>query len=314
MKNIKIFAIMPIIFPFFFLSVNCYADMMGYAVTNENDSKIYLVNATTGDATLIGSTQRSLVRALEFSPIDGKLYGLAPQGYPSEKNDFYLINTGNGYATLIAEIESPSGHELQVQNLAFDANGALYAIVDWVSLVRLNVKTGEIEDYHSFSIGGLPWAFAIDPISGKGIIWNDSDKALYEINLSNGDTTFLGYLEAHFNGSVVDPPWDASLSALDFTWHGVLYAWDYNNRVFEIDLENLVATYIEDLSISPSCYGFALKSIPCPNRPEGDLNGDCRVDFHDIAVIANHWLECGLDPPDTCWEQKIWVLKKQLMK
>lgn len=302
MKNIKISPIMPITVLVFFLLGNCYADIKGYAVTNENDSKIYSVNITTGDAALIGSTQRSLVRALELSPIDGKLYGLAPQDHPSKKNDFYLINTGNGYATLIAEIESPSGHEVKVQNLAFTEEGVLYAIVDYVSLVRLNVETGAIEEYHSFTVGGLPWAFAIDPISGKGIVYNSTTYILYEINLSDGTTTYLGGLEAHFGETVVPRPWDGSLQALDFTWDGVLYAWDYNDRVFEIDLENLVATHIQDFDISPNCYGFALKSIPCPHRPKGDLNGDCKVDFADFAIVAEHWLECGLEPPDSCWE------------
>ena len=30
----------------------------------------------------------------------------------------------------------------------------------------------------------------------------------------------------------------------------------------------------------------------CHPYPEGDLNKDCRVNFFDIAVIANNWLEC----------------------
>jgi hypothetical protein len=29
----------------------------------------------------------------------------------------------------------------------------------------------------------------------------------------------------------------------------------------------------------------------CPGKPDGDINGDCRVYFEDIAVIANEWLD-----------------------
>ena len=57
----------------------------------------------------------------------------------------------------------------------------------------------------------------------------------------------------------------------------------------------------------------------CPNRPAGDLNGDCQVDFFDIVELgkiytgsqANHltlgdiadtWLECGLTNQTNCWQ------------
>jgi N-acetylneuraminic acid mutarotase len=32
----------------------------------------------------------------------------------------------------------------------------------------------------------------------------------------------------------------------------------------------------------------------CANSPSADLNGDCKVDFQDIAVFADEWLDCGL--------------------
>ncbi len=58
---------------------------------------------------------------------------------------------------------------------------------------------------------------------------------------------------------------------------------------------------------------------PCPDRPAGDLTGDCRVDFLDLARmaegyvgntedysllkdIADTWLECGLINQSNCWQ------------
>jgi hypothetical protein len=35
----------------------------------------------------------------------------------------------------------------------------------------------------------------------------------------------------------------------------------------------------------------------CTQRPTGDLNYDCKVDFQDFALFANSWLECNLDIP-----------------
>ena len=29
----------------------------------------------------------------------------------------------------------------------------------------------------------------------------------------------------------------------------------------------------------------------CPGKPQGDANGDCRVDLTDIMILANEWLE-----------------------
>jgi hypothetical protein len=38
----------------------------------------------------------------------------------------------------------------------------------------------------------------------------------------------------------------------------------------------------------------------CRRPLRGDLNGDCRVDFQDMALMAMSWLECELDPPQAC--------------
>jgi len=41
----------------------------------------------------------------------------------------------------------------------------------------------------------------------------------------------------------------------------------------------------------------------CTIEITGDLNDDCRLDFVDFAILAGHWLECNLDPPEACWWQ-----------
>jgi len=40
----------------------------------------------------------------------------------------------------------------------------------------------------------------------------------------------------------------------------------------------------------------------CVKYPAMDFNGDCKVDFSDLAVFLTHWLDCNLDPPSACWE------------
>jgi hypothetical protein len=32
----------------------------------------------------------------------------------------------------------------------------------------------------------------------------------------------------------------------------------------------------------------------------GDVNGDCKVDFNDQAIMLSQWLECNLEPQEAC--------------
>jgi hypothetical protein len=41
----------------------------------------------------------------------------------------------------------------------------------------------------------------------------------------------------------------------------------------------------------------------CPDKPLGDLNGDCRVDLLDLSLMAQNWLRCNLVPADLCQPQ-----------
>jgi beta propeller repeat protein len=48
-------------------------------------------------------------------------------------------------------------------------------------------------------------------------------------------------------------------------------------------------------------YGARLEPF-CLEKPEMDFNGDCKVDFADLAIMASSWLECNLVPQSACWE------------
>ena len=38
----------------------------------------------------------------------------------------------------------------------------------------------------------------------------------------------------------------------------------------------------------------------CTSKLEGDINGDCKVDFDDQAIMLSQWLECNLEPEEAC--------------
>lgn len=38
----------------------------------------------------------------------------------------------------------------------------------------------------------------------------------------------------------------------------------------------------------------------CTNKMAADLNEDCKVDFQDFVLLALEWLNCNMDPPESC--------------
>jgi hypothetical protein len=38
----------------------------------------------------------------------------------------------------------------------------------------------------------------------------------------------------------------------------------------------------------------------CTSKLAGDINGDCKVDFDDQAIMLSQWLECNLEPEEAC--------------
>ena len=44
-------------------------------------------------------------------------------------------------------------------------------------------------------------------------------------------------------------------------------------------------------------FGTFTFTLMCKKAPVGDLNGDCRVDFSDFAIMASNWLvDCNISP------------------
>jgi len=49
-------------------------------------------------------------------------------------------------------------------------------------------------------------------------------------------------------------------------------------------------------------HGLALASVICTQEPAMDFNHDCRVNFLDLAIFLQSWLDCNLNPPSACWD------------
>jgi hypothetical protein len=47
-------------------------------------------------------------------------------------------------------------------------------------------------------------------------------------------------------------------------------------------------------------YEMAVDAGACTELALSDLNGDCKVDFLDFAIMASEWMTCNLSPPELC--------------
>lgn len=219
---------------------NSRATLTGYVVRYLENDEVYFTNFDTGEQTLLGQTNipplsNPMIRALDISPIDGRLFAI---GY----DDLWTINTISGVGSRIGNVGTTS-----IENLSFAPDGTLYGITSRYDphLVTIDTVTGKTTDIGST----LPYldtcAFAIDE-NGRAIAQGRSNIAsqyeLFEVDLTDGSTSSIGYLEGGF-------------SAFDYGPDGILYGWEENGMAglyidyfYSIDVGNLTATQLRSFS------------------------------------------------------------------
>jgi ELWxxDGT repeat protein len=47
-------------------------------------------------------------------------------------------------------------------------------------------------------------------------------------------------------------------------------------------------------------FNLTVTAGACTGYAMGDLNGDCKVDMQDFAIMASEWLTCNKNPPELC--------------
>lgn len=138
----------------------------------------------------------------------------------------------------------------------------------------------------------------------------DRDNNIYVTGESIGSGTYYDYATVKYdpNGNEI---WVARYNGPGASWSNAeAIAIDRNNNVFVTgcDGSGINANYA---TIKYTQHGVCLGPIT------SDLNKDCKVDFIDYAILAqdwliekdwddlriltDNWLECNLDPPETCW-------------
>jgi len=193
------------------------ADLMGYVA---GDSQVISVNFTTLESVNLGPSGAQGFRSLDLLP---------------SNNDLYVTTSGGG----IYEVDTVSGLANEVvntgntglDNISFNASGQLFAAGNLVGgLASINLNTGVLT-----TINTSPWfytsvsAFAIDS-TNTAIAWDSSAQWLFEVDMSDGNTTSLGFLSGSFE-------------AFDFGPDGTLYAMEQftatTGHLYSIDINTL---------------------------------------------------------------------------
>ncbi len=98
------------------------------------------------------------------------------------------------------------------------------------------------------------------------------------------------------------PPYDGDNG--DFTVTQLYHAERYGYIVVEVNDLDVTMTWMERQSedlqqpgVYQPAHVWSYRALPepaaCPTKLAADLNGDCRVDFADLAILLSEWLADG---------------------
>lgn len=112
-------------------------------------------------------------------------------------------------------------------------------------------------------------------IAGSIVVWQD---------YRNNNWDIFGYnLTTRHEFQITDNPYDQTNPAIS----GNVVAWQDNRS----GSWNIYAVVLDGPEVAQ-----------CQSELAGDVNGDCKIDFTDLAITASHWLECDLEPEEACWQ------------
>jgi hypothetical protein len=171
----------------------------------QGPATIYTIDSATGAATLVGLTGFDRVGAIDFNPLNGRLYGIGADPVSGEF-DLITINTATGLATAVG----PLGVDIRpgaMSDMSFRSDGTLYAIDGITNVYTVNTSTGAATDigFVSSFPAGNALAFSL-----TDTLYKVDNEAAYVVNQTNGSGTFvtsMNYPKAidRANGMDFDP-------------------------------------------------------------------------------------------------------------
>ncbi len=172
---------------------------------------------------------------------------------------------------------------------------------DWLDPLALGAEsidgkegpkpTDPFEPDNSFDLAGViepgvTQIHSLAPVGDKDCVKFSIDvvsEVVIETSGADGDTKMLLYNEAFAEIDSDDDSGAELFSRIERTCGvNALLPGTYYVRIDEYNNDGEIAAYNLDLSVTASSVD--------------DLTGDCFFDYLDFGVLANGWLECGIDP------------------
>jgi hypothetical protein len=155
-----------------------------YATGTESGGELYTINATTGEATVVGMLGVPELHAMTIRPTDRKIYGLRAEG---NSTTVYKIDTQSGAS--VPAMSIPLGN---LRAISFSRGDSLFGATSSGDVYRIDAATGTpvllghspglIYSGLSFSpTSGTLWASVRFPID-----------SIYTIDVTTGLPTFIG--------------------------------------------------------------------------------------------------------------------------
>ncbi len=187
-----------------------------------------------------------------------------------------------------------AGADINLRNSIIRENTAgLYG-----NQISLDFEPGEDDDGRSFTSrycayeGGLwsPDNINVDPLFADPGLWDD--------NGTPGDWSDDTWIEGDYHLKSWAGRWDpvGKNWVMDEVHSPCIDAADP-----ESDYSN--EPFYNGGRINIGAYGnteYASRTGYCPEHPIGDLDGDCKVTFADLAMLAGSWQDCNLEPAIAC--------------
>lgn len=155
---------------------------------------LYEIDRNTGAASSIGGSQKFI--ALDFSPVNGMLYGQASPDY--DEDDLFTIDITTGDETLVGDLV----HE-HMQGIAFSADGSE---IFWTHEGRLSsLDPGDASETNLGNIGDfLRIALGLDDVLYASGFAGSGDKGLYTIDTGAVTRTLVADTGNYFFGLTAD--------------------------------------------------------------------------------------------------------------
>lgn len=182
---------------------------------------LYQIDTATGAATLVGNTGLPQISGITWDPTSSTLYAFTAQA------DLYVLNAGNGQATLIRS----SANVLPEGDVTFSPAGG-FSVINGGSIASFNTTTGAITNQIDMSATGTDLS---------GLLTDGTNFAVLALNGSAPDTLGLSNF-GFFTGAITLPTNGTTVGALALSPAG--------DTVFISDGSTLHALAVNGLTVS----------------------------------------------------------------